>query len=185
MWLFGCLMPLSGISHGNPSRIPPRAGDGSAAPAGWGGGRVRWFPSPAVVSATFPVPRLSQPLQLFEYAFMHICCLRGLLVGKFLLGIADFDVSILILCFHLVCYAHQVHKQLSLEMSNSHELFPKFPCCKMEFGSYWKSVFSLWLMNAGISSLLIRSYFREINPHQKTKLYVYIVWILCDAVRFW
>lgn len=41
--MYGCLVPLSGISHGNPSRIPARAGDGSVAPAG--AGQMVSFPS--------------------------------------------------------------------------------------------------------------------------------------------
>lgn len=39
-------------------------------------GLVKWFPSPAVVSATFPVPQFSQPVQTI-WTFMHICRLMG------------------------------------------------------------------------------------------------------------
>lgn len=43
-------------------------------------GTLRWFLSTAVVSATFPVS-----LRRHECAFLHICCLRGQLVGRFVL----------------------------------------------------------------------------------------------------
>lgn len=179
-------MPLSGISHGNPSRIPPRAGDGSPAPAGWGGGGGSDGFPPQLLFKQHSLSLSS--VSLCNYLSMPLCTFvvwEGCLLANSCLELQTLMSQYLFLFFHLLCYVHQVHKQLSLEMSNSHELFPKFVCCKMEFGSYWKSVFSLWLMNAGISALLIKSYFREINPHQKTKLYVCIVWILCDAMRFW
>ena len=64
---FGCLMPLSGISHGNPSGIPPRAGDGSAAP--WGGsaeGASDGFP-PQLLFQLHSQPHSSASLcKLFE-----------------------------------------------------------------------------------------------------------------------
>ena len=41
---------------------------------------LRWLLCSAVVSATFPVS-----LRRHECAFLHICCLRGQLVGRFVL----------------------------------------------------------------------------------------------------
>lgn len=82
---FGCLMSLSGISHGNPSRIPPWAGDGSVAPVGRKGGQQQepqMVSHPSCCWSNIPCPT-AQPA-CAEYAFMYICCLRGLLVGKFL-----------------------------------------------------------------------------------------------------
>lgn len=79
IWLSLAFVPLSGISHGNSSRIPRQAGDGSVAPWRAGGGGVssrtlRWFLCSAVVSATFSVS-----LHRHECAFLHMCCLRRLL----------------------------------------------------------------------------------------------------------
>lgn len=62
-------VPLSGISHGNSSRIPPRAGDGSVA-APWRGGGG--WGSAAGPSDGFSAQLLFQQHSLSAYADMSV-----------------------------------------------------------------------------------------------------------------
>lgn len=116
---------------------------------GWAGGGCQQ-PEPQMVSlpscclSNIPCPTAQPACTNYlsqEYAFMHICCLREPLVGKFLLGNCTlWCLNIFFSFFKML--AHNVHKQLSLEMSNSRDLF-RYVSCKMEFGSLF-SVCGLW-----------------------------------------
>lgn len=81
---------------------------------------------PSCCSSDIPCPT-AQPacanyLSL-EYALMHICCLRGLLVGKFLLG----NCTHWCLNIYLCVFWHGRHIMFinnCLEIRNSHDFFP-------------------------------------------------------------
>lgn len=63
---------------------------------------LRWFPSPAVVWATFPVPQRGQPVQTIWVQSMPLCTFvvwGGCSLANSCLEIANLDVSIFILVF--------------------------------------------------------------------------------------
>lgn len=136
-------MPLSGISHGNPSRIPPWAGDRSAAPAG-GGSRPQQEPQmvslPSCCLSSIPCPTAQPACPNYltrETAFMHIWCLRGCLLANSCLELAHFDGSISVYLLRHKVVLHSRHIMFinnCLLMSNRHDLFTVNVFCKMEFG---------------------------------------------------
>lgn len=105
-------MPLSGISHGNPSRIPPWAGDRSAAPAG-GQQEPQMVSLPSCCLSNIPCPTAQSACPNYltrEYAFMHICCLRGCLLANSCLEFAHFDclISIYLLRHKVVLHSRHI-----------------------------------------------------------------------------
>lgn len=118
----GRLMRSSGISHGNPSRIPLRAGDGNAAPAGVGAWAEGGPQEPHMVSLPSCCPRnipnhsSAQLCKLFRSAVclcMHICCLRRLLVCTFLLGNDTLMSQYFFFSFLCLSHGHDVCSCLS------------------------------------------------------------------------
>lgn len=108
VWPFGCLVPLSGISHGNPSRIPPWAGDGSVAPAG--AGQMVSLPSCCFSNILCPTtqPACANYLSL---PYVHLLSDGSCLSANSCTAIAHFNMSLctwvfssfgILVCCHVV-----------------------------------------------------------------------------------
>lgn len=155
------LLLLSGISHGNPSRIPPWAGDGSA-PSEWERKAGEWSAaggshafSPQLLFKQHSLSPSSATASLCSL-FECIVCLCTHLLSEWaarwqiLAWVAHFDgkvFSLVFLSLSLLTIGIW-HKQLSLEMSNSQGLLAALSC-RMECFC----VSRMCCMTAGISTL--------------------------------
>lgn len=139
-----------------PWRIPPRAGEGSGGPGGRSDGTPPPHPSSPAAAQHHSLSRDSGGLcQLFqsrvlEYAFVHICCLKGLLTGALLLGNLSLWCLYPFVFFGLVSTSRW-YLAVWKWLRNRHDLFAVMYLCEMEFASLW------FLKSA--SALVIRSDF--------------------------
>lgn len=140
---------------------------------------------PSCCSSNIPCPT-AQPacanyLSL-EYAFMHICCLRGLLVCKFLLG--NYTLWCLNTYFCFVFWHCKHILFINNCLLNWVAVMIYSQLCVLQ-NRIWNSL-SMWLMIAGVSTLLIRSYFRDWNKHVSTdKVFLFMLFELsafCEAM---